>query len=112
MCVIFYNIVLLYYGVRYTRYLQKEKRTALLASVPIFVIVTIVSIIFPEALCVILYVILTAVGLLMSSENVEKYMDKQTGMFNQYALGIVSREFIETKRGLSFRTLIPKLNCF
>lgn len=96
MCVIFYNIVLLYYGIRYTKYLQKEKRTALLASVPIFIIVTIVSIVFPESLCVIVYVILTAVGLLMSSENVEKYMDKQTGMFNQYALGIVSREYIET----------------
>ena len=66
-------------------------------SVPIFFIVTIISIIFPEGLLVIVYVILSAVGLLMSSENVEKYVDKQTGMFNQYALGIVIREFIETK---------------
>lgn len=32
----------------------------------------------------------------MSSENTEKYIDNQTGMFNQYALGIVIREFIET----------------
>ena len=33
----------------------------------------------------------------MSSENTEKYIDKQTGMFNQYALGIVIREFMEDK---------------
>lgn len=97
ICAIFYNIFLLYYGVRYTRYLQKEKRTALLVSIPIFFIVTVVSIIFPEGLLVIVYVILSAVGLLMSSENTEKYIDKQTGMFNQYALGIVIREFIETQ---------------
>lgn len=97
LCAIFYNIVLLYYGIRYIKYLQKEKRTALLASVPIFFLVTIASIIFPEGLLVIVYIILSAVGLLMSSENTEKYIDKQTGMFNQYALGIVIREFIETK---------------
>lgn len=96
-CAIIYNIVLLYYGVRYYRYLQKEQRTALLASVPIFFIVTVVSIVFPEGLLVIVYVILSAVGLLMSSENTEKYIDKQTGMFNQYALGIVIREFMEDK---------------
>ena len=96
-CAILYNVFLLYYGIRYTKYLQKEKRTALLVSIPFFLITTIVSIIFPESLCVIIYVILSAVGLLMSSENTEKYIDKQTGMFNQYALGIVIREFMENK---------------
>ena len=96
-CAILYNIFLLYYGIRYTKYLPKEKRTAMLASVPFFFIVTIVSIVFPESLCIIVYVILSAVGLLMSSENMEKYIDKQTGMFNQYALGIVIREFMENK---------------
>ena len=38
----------------------------------------------------------SAKGLKYGSENTEKYIDKQTGMFNQYALGIVIREFIET----------------
>lgn len=96
LCAIFYNIILLYYGIRYTKYLQKEKRTALLVSVPLFFLATVISIVFPESLLVIVYVILSAVGLLMSSENTEKYIDNQTGMFNQYALGIVIREFIET----------------
>lgn len=98
VCAILYNIIFLYYGIRYTRFLPKDKRTALLASVPIFAIVTVVTIVFPESLCVILYVILSAVGLLMTSENTEKYIDKQTGMFNQYALGVVIREFIERKK--------------
>lgn len=96
--VIFYNIVLLYYGIRYTKFLQKEKRTALLSSVPIFALVSAVSLIFPESLIVVLYVILSAAGLMMTSENIEKYMDKQTGMFNQYALGLVVREFITLKK--------------
>lgn len=97
VCAILYNVFLLYYGIRYTKFLQKEKRTALLVSIPFFFITTIVSIVFPESLCVIVYVILSAVGLLMSSENTEKYIDKQTGMFNQYALGIVIREFMENR---------------
>ena len=92
--IVFYNIIMLYYGIRYTKLLDREKRVALLASVPIFFVVSIVSILMPESLSVIIYIILTAVGLLMSSENIEKYQDKQTGMFNQYALGIVCNEYI------------------
>lgn len=98
ICVIFYNTILSYYGFRYLKYLQKEKRTALLTCTPLLVIVTIVSLLFPESLIVILYVVLSAVGLLMSSENIDKYMDERTGMFNQYALNTVIKEFIELKK--------------
>lgn len=98
ICVIFYNMIICYYGIRYIKFLQKEKRTALLASVPLFVIVSAVSLVFPESLIVILYVTLSATGLLMSSENIDKYMDERTGMFNQYALGVVIREFITLKK--------------
>ena len=97
-CAILYNIF--YYimeSVIPNTFQKKNGIDAMLASIPFFFITTIVSIVFPEGLCVIIYVILSAVGLLMSSENTEKYIDKQTGMFNQYALGIVIREFMENK---------------
>ena len=96
--IIFYNLAMLYYGLRYNKILDREKRVALLASIPIFFILSIISIVMPESLFVIVYIILTAVGLLMSSENTEKYIDKQTGMFNQYGLGIVSTEYMRSHK--------------
>ena len=103
--VIFYNLIMLYYGIRYIKYLNKEKRVALLASVPIFFVVSIIAISIPESLFVLVYIILTAVGLMMSGENSEKYLDSQTGMFNQYAFGIVCNEQIHTHAD-SYVTLI------
>lgn len=98
--VILYNIMILYYCIHYWQLLSKEKRVAILVSVPIFFGVTIINITMPEALFSIVYVILTTVGLMMSNENNEKYLDKQTGMFNQYALGIVSSEYQYLKRNI------------
>ncbi len=94
LAVIFYNIVLIYYGFHCMRELEREKRIAIVATIPLFIAVSIVSFIYPEGLLVILYVILSAAGLLLTGENMDKYTDKQTGMFNQYALEIVADEFI------------------
>lgn len=96
--IIVYNSLILYYCIRYWKLLNREKCTAILASVPIFIAVSIINICMPEALFTIVYVILTAVGVMMSNENSEKYLDKQTGMFNQYALEIVSGEYIAMER--------------
>ena len=96
--IIFYNLMMLYYGLRYTPLLDREKRVALLASFPIFFIVSIISILIPESLFVIVYIIMTAVGLLMSNENTDKYIDKQTRMFNQYGLSIVCNEYMRSHK--------------
>lgn len=98
--VIWYNILILYYCIRYWKLLSREKRAAITASVPIFFGVSVINLTMPEALFTIVYVILTAVGLMMSNENSEKYLDKQTGMFNQYALAIVNSEYINLKRSI------------
>lgn len=96
--VILYNLTILYYSTRYWRLLNREKRGAIIASVPIFFVVSVINIAMPDLLFTILYVILTAVGLMLSNENSEKYLDKQTGMFNQYALNVVSSEYIISKK--------------
>ena len=96
--VILYNLTILYYSTRYWRLLNREKRGAIIASVPIFFVVSVINIAMPDLLFTILYVTLTAVGLMLSNENSEKYLDKQTGMFNQYALDIVSSEYIKSKK--------------
>lgn len=92
--VVIYNLLILYYCIRYWKLIGREKRAAVIASVPIFVGVSVIDIMMPEALCVIVYVILTTLGLIMSNENSEKYLDQQTGMFNRYALGTVVGEYI------------------
>ena len=96
--IIFYNLIMLFSGLRYAKLLDHEKRVALLASIPIFFIVSVISILIPESLFVIVYIILTAMGLLMSNENTEKYIDKQTRMFNQYGLSIVCNEYMRSHK--------------
>lgn len=96
--VIFYNLLVLYYCIWYWKLLSREKRVAILASVPIFFGVSVINMAVPEAFFTIVYVILTTVGLMMSNENSEKYLDLQTGMFNQYALGVVISEYIGLNR--------------
>ena len=98
--VILYNLLILYYCVRYWNLLNREKRSAIIASVPIFFVISVINIAIPEALFSIVYIILATVGLMMSNENSEKYLDKQTGMFNQYALGVVIGENIAMKRNI------------
>ncbi len=92
--VVIYNVIILYYCIRYWNLFNREKRMAILASVPVFVLVSLINIAFPESLITIVYIILTTSGLMMSHENYEQYVDKQTGMFNQYAFGIVVNDYM------------------
>ncbi len=96
--VILYNILILYYCTRYWKLLSREKRAAIAASVPIIICVSVINIAVPESLFIIVYITLNTVGLMMSNENNEKYIDKPTGMFNQYALGVVINEEIALNR--------------
>ena len=98
LAIIFYNVILLWYSFRFSKDLEREKRIAIIATIPLFVIVSSVSLLFPEALIVIFYVVLSAAGLLLTGENTDKYTDKQTDMFNQYALEVVADEFLALKK--------------
>jgi len=93
-----YNFLTLYYCLRYWNFLNREKRSAIAASVPIFIAISVLDIAVPEALLIILYITLNTVGLMMSNENTEKYLDKLTGMFNQYALSVVINEDIALEK--------------
>lgn len=96
--VILYNFWVVFYCLRYGKLLSGEKKVAIFASVPVFIAVTIIDIVIPESLFTIAYVLLTVVGLTMSNENSEKYLDLSTGMFNQYALSVVLDEYIGLKQ--------------
>lgn len=90
---VIYNIAILVCCIRYWKYLGKERRTAIIMSFPLFFVTSVVQVIFPETLLTLPCITLVTLGLMLSNENVEKYLDKQSGLFNQYAFSAMLKEY-------------------
>lgn len=104
---VIYLILILYYCLRYWKILDGEKRMAIILAVPLFVITAIIQMIIPETLVVVVCSTLILLGLILSNENTEKYLDEQTALFNQYSFEKVLEEFDFDKQ-----KLIIALLCF
>lgn len=87
-----YLVLILYYCLRYWEIMDGEKRLAIVLAVPIYVIVSIVQMLLPEVLLVIVASTLIMLGLILSNENTEKYLDDKTGLFNLYSFESVLKE--------------------
>lgn len=96
--VVVYLALILYYGLRYWNILDSEKRMALVLAVPIYVVNSAIQMIFPETLLVVVGTTLIMLGLILSNENTEKYMDEKTGLFNQYSFERVLDEYDFSKK--------------
>lgn len=96
--VLIYLVLILCYCLRYWNILDSEKRLSIILAVPIYVISALVQMMLPESLIVILCSTLIMMGLILSNENTEKYMDEKTGLFNQYSFEIVLDEYDFLKR--------------
>lgn len=96
--VVVYLVLILYYCLRYWNFLDSEKRMSIILAVPIYVVISVIQIMLPEALLVVLCSTLIMMGLILSNENTEKYMDEKTGLFNQYSFEIVLDEYDFSKR--------------
>lgn len=90
---VLYLILIAYYCFRYWDELDAEKRMSIIVAVPLYVVTALIQIPVPEALVVVVCLTLIMMGLIMSNENIEKYMDDKTPMFNQYSFEIVLEEF-------------------
>lgn len=88
-----YLILILYYCLRYWKLLDGEKRLAIILAVPLFVISAVIQVIIPETLVVVVCATLILLGLILSNENAEKYIDEKTMLFNQYSFEMVLEEF-------------------
>ena len=88
-----YLILILYYCIRYRAHLDREKRLAILLAVPLFVVTAVIQMAIPETLLVVVCATLIFLGLVLSNENSEKYIDDQTMLFNQYSFEKVLEEF-------------------
>lgn len=91
---IYYIGLIVYYNLRFWKQLNKDKREAILSSVIVFVFVSIIQMIYPAILITSFASLLVVLGLMLSNENVEKYIDKQTGLFNRYALNVVLDDWL------------------
>lgn len=96
--VVVYLVLILYYCIRYWNFLDSEKRLSIVLAVPIYAVISFIQILEPESLLVVLCSTLIMMGLILSNENTEKYMDEKTGLFNQYSFEIVLDEYDFLKR--------------
>ncbi len=88
-----YLIFILYYCLRYWKILDSEKRMAIVLAVPLFVITAVIQVVLPETLLVVVCSTLILLGLILSNENTEKYVDRDTALFNLYSLEKVLDEY-------------------
>ncbi|MCM1307382.1 MAG: diguanylate cyclase [Butyrivibrio sp.] len=91
--VVIYLILILYYCVRYREITDSEKRMAILLAVPIYTLVSVIQIIMPETLVAIAASTLIMLGLILSNENTEKYVDEKTALFNRHSFETVIEEY-------------------
>lgn len=97
---VIYLVLLLYYCLRYWELLDGEKRMAIFLAVPIYIITSAIQMAVPETLIAVLCSTLIMLGLILSNENTEKYMDEKTALFNQYSFETVLEEFDFEKQEL------------
>lgn len=96
--IVIYLILILYYCLRYWEMLDEEKRIAIILSVPIFVTVSLIQMLLPETLLVIVASTLILLGLILSNENTEKYVDEKTNLFNRYSFEAVLEELYSDRQ--------------
>lgn len=102
---VIYLLMILYYCLRYWKLLDKEKRLAIILAVPLFVITAVIQMMIPETLVVVVCSTMILLGLILSNENAEKYVDEQTALFNQYA-------FEKVLEGFDFEKQTPVIAVF
>lgn len=98
--VVLYLLFIAYYCLRYWEKMDSEKRLAIILAVPLYVITAAIQLAIPESLVVVVCVTLIMMGLILSNENIEKYMDEKTSMFNQYSFETVLNEFDFEKQNM------------
>mgnify|MGYP002510309506 CR=1 FL=1 len=90
---VIYLFLILYYNLRYWQIMDADKRLAIILAVPLYAVTAVVQMLIPETLVAIICSTLILLGLILSNENTEKYMDEKTSLFNQYSFEKVLDEF-------------------
>ena len=102
---VIYLLLILYYCLRYWKILDGEKRLAIILAVPLYVITAVIQMMIPETLVEVVCSTLILLGLILSNENTEKYVDEKTMLFNQYSFEKVLEEFDFEKQRITIALL-------
>lgn len=97
---VIYLILILYYCLRYWKILDRDKRLAIILAVPLYIVTALIQMMIPETLVAVVCSTLILLGLILSNENTEKYVDESTMLFNQYSFEKVLEEFDFEKQNL------------
>lgn len=97
---VIYLLLILYYGLRYWKIMDRDKRLAILLAVPLYTVTALIQMLIPETLVAVVCSTLILLGLILSNENTEKYVDEKTLLFNQYSFEKVLEEFDFEKQKL------------
>lgn len=97
---VIYLFLILYYCLRYWKILDEDKRLAIILAVPLYIVTALIQMLIPETLIVVVCSTLILLGLILSNENMEKYVDGKTKLFNQYSFEKVLEEFDFDKQKL------------
>lgn len=100
-----YLLLISYYCLRYWGLFDSEKRLAIILAVPLYVVTAVIQMVIPETLVEIICSTMILLGLILSNENAEKYVDKQTALFNRYA-------FEKVLDGLDYEKQTPVIAVF
>lgn len=90
---VIYLILILYYCLRYWKMMDRDKRLAIILAVPLYIMTALIQMLIPETLVAVVCSTLILLGLILSNENTEKYVDENTMLFNQYSFEKVLEEF-------------------
>lgn len=102
---VIYLLLLLYYCLRYWKKLDGEKRVAIIIAVPVYVAAAVIQMLIPETLVEVVCSTLILLGLILSNENTEKYVDEKTTLFNQYSFERVLDEYDFDKQKLTIAVI-------
>lgn len=90
---VIYLILILYYCLRYWKLFDRDKRMAIVLAVPLYIVTAFIQILIPETLVEVISSTLILLGLILTNENTEKYLDEKSMLFNQYSFEKVLEEF-------------------
>lgn len=102
---VIYLLLILYYSLRYWKIMDEDKRLAIVLAVPLYAVTALIQMLIPETLVVVVCSTLILLGLILSNENTEKYVDEKTTLFNQYSFEKVLEEFDFEKQKLVIAVL-------
>ena len=108
-CVIIcYVILTLILGILFWNKIDKPKRNSVLQSLAIITLFTVYQAIFPRGLTSGIGVTLTLVGTYMSLENHGEYIEKQSGIFNEYGFRVIIHEMFLRRKRFTVITIVFK----